>query len=126
MIAFCILFLSFSATTQFVLAYCRTLLLTYAKADLSQLALEVTGLPQGTWAPHEFHRVMGLARLAPNPRDDAAEVRAITVYYRAMRLAHRILAPFSRAAEKWTHQELSRCTYFAAVTLDRRLLPVLY
>jgi hypothetical protein len=122
MIAVCILIMSVGALAQFVLAYCRTLLLTYAKVDLSPMAIEVTGLAGETYEPREFARVMRLARLASNPRDDAAEIRAITAYYRIMGIAGSILAPFSRAAGEWIRQELSRCTYFAAVTLDRRLL----
>jgi hypothetical protein len=123
MVAACILLLSVGALAQFVLAYCRTLLLTYAKVALSTRAIEMTGLSGATCEPREFDRVIGLARLASNPRDDAAEVRAITAYYRVMEIADRILAPLSRSAGEWIRQELSRCTHFAAVTLDRHLLP---
>ncbi len=123
MIAICILLMSFGALAQFVVAYCRTLLLTYAKVDLSPRALEVAGLSAETCYPNEFNRVMALVRLAGNPHDDASEIRAVTAYYRVMGIAGRALAPFSRATKGWIQQELSRCTYFAAVTLDRRLVP---
>jgi hypothetical protein len=122
MIAIGILILSGGALAQFLLAYCRALLLTYAKVGLSPRALDLTGLAGETWEPREFDRVMGLARLAPNPRDDAGEIRTITAYCRVMRIAGSLLAPFSRTAREWIRQELSRCTYFAVVTLDRRLL----
>lgn len=122
MIAVCILIMSFGAVAQFVLAYCRTLLLTYSKVDVSASALDITGLSGESWEPREFGRVMALARHASSRHDDAAEIRAITAYYRVMGTAGRILGPLSRAAGEWIQQELSRCTYFAAVTLDRRLL----
>jgi len=126
MIPICILFMSFGAMGRFVFAYCRTLLLIYAKVELSPKTLEVAGSSGETCEASEFHRVLGLARLASYPRDDVAEIRAVTAYYRVMGIAGRLLAPVSPAAVKWTRRELSRCTHFAAVTLDRRLTPILY
>jgi hypothetical protein len=68
---------------------------------------------------------MGLARIAPNLLDDASEIRAVTAYYSVVNFAGSMIAPFSSAAREWVQQELSRCTYFAAVTLDRRLAPLI-
>jgi hypothetical protein len=124
MIAACILLLSFGAASQFVLAYCRTLLLTYEKVSLSAGTLDLTGLTGESWQPLDFDRLMGLARIAPTLLDDAVEIRAVTAYYRVVNFSGRIVAPFSSAAREWVQQELSRCTYFAAVTLDRRLAPL--
>jgi len=123
MIAACILVLSAGATVQFALAYCRTLLLAYSKVELSPLALRVAKVSSESCEPDEFYRVMCLARLAQTTRDDAAEIHSISAYYRLVEIAGYVVAPFSRVANTWIRQELSRCTYFAAVTLDRRLAP---
>jgi hypothetical protein len=123
MIAACILVMSVGAMMQFALAYCRTLLLAYSKVELSPLTLRVAKLSSESFAPEEFYRVMCLARLAQPTRDDAAEIHSISAYYRLVEIAGYIVAPFSRTASASIRQELSRCTYFAAVTLDRRLVP---
>jgi hypothetical protein len=125
MISACILLLCIGAASQFVLAYCRTLLLTYEKVSISPSTLEVTGYTGESWQPQEFDRLMGLARIAPNLLDDASEIRAVTAYYSVVNFAGSMIAPFSSAAREWVQQELSRCTYFAAVTLDRRLAPLI-
>jgi|HubBroStandDraft_6_1064221.scaffolds.fasta_scaffold05812_2 hypothetical protein len=123
MIAACILVMSVGAMLQFALAYCRTLLVAYSKVELSPLTLQVAKLSSESFEPDEFYRVMCLARMAQPNRDDAAEIHSISAYYRLVEFIGYIVAPFSRTARAWIRQELSRCTYFAAVTLDRRLVP---
>ena len=112
-----------AALWQFSFAYCRTLLATYSKVELSAKIEKVMGLTVGTIAPLEFDRLMALVRVAPDPGDDAAEITAVTLYYRVIRLTAAISSLFSKGASNWCRGELARCSYFAAVTLDRRLVP---
>ena len=69
-----------AALWQFSFAYCRTLLATYSKVELSDKIQKVMGLTVDTIAPHEFDRLMALVRVAPDPGDDAAEITAVSLY----------------------------------------------
>ena len=62
-----------------------------------------------------------LLRLCPDRPEDRGEIRAIGVYFgmlNALKSMTRSIAPKVRT---WTESELGRCTYFAAVALDRRV-----
>jgi hypothetical protein len=121
MIASLVFLFSLGALGQFAIAYCRTLLLAYNKVELSQRVREVTGIGD-TLAPSDFQRLLKLVRLAPRLSDDATEIRAVSIYFRLARVAGALASPLSRQAAQWFEQELERCSYFAAVTLDRRLV----
>lgn len=112
---------SIGALVQFGLAYCRSLLLAYAKVEVSEHTLQLAGLIGEIFKPHEFSRLMALVDVQPSPGDDGAEIRAITFYRELLRSARILVAPLGRGASTWFDQELSLCTHFAAVTLDRRL-----
>jgi len=121
MISAFMLVLTIGALFQFFFAYSRTILLTYSKVEISERTREVTGVAIERVQPEDFSRLMGLLRVAPDPRDDAAELRAVSVYYRAVQLANWLVSPLSRAAQEWSQVELGRCAHFAGVALDRRL-----
>ena len=72
----------------------------------------------------DFDRLIRLARMAPDPEDDSAEIATVRVYYVAMRLLRWLTAPLSARLANLAECELTSCAYFAAVTLDRRLTPV--
>jgi hypothetical protein len=112
------------ALSQFSFAYCRTLLATYSKVELSGKIEKIMGLTVDTIEPREFDRLMVLVRIAPDPGDDATEITAVSLYYRFMKLAVAIASPLSDGASNWCRSELARCCHFAAVTLDRRLVPL--
>ena len=116
-----ILLFGMAALTEFSFAYCHTLIVTYEKVELSPKVHEIIERNGAEIEPQAFHRLMVIVRLAPDPGDDAMEIRTVRLYYAFVRLAELISAPFSRRACEWFDKELSRCSYFAAVSLDRRL-----
>lgn len=124
MISASMLVLTIGALVQFFFAYSRTLLLTYSKVQISERTREITGVAIERVEPEDFSRLMVLLRVAPDPCDDAAELRAVSVYHGAVQLANWLVSPLSRAAQEWSQVELGRCAHFAAVALDRRLSPV--
>lgn len=115
--------LSIAAVVQFSLAFCRSLLLTYGKVELSDRVREVTGLTGETVAAGEFSRLMNLVRLAPDPGDDAMEIRSVSAYHSLVVIERWLMSLVSEKACDWCENELRRCAHFAAVTLDRRLAP---
>jgi len=123
MISAFMLVLTIGALVQFFFAYAQTLLLTYSKVEISERTREVTGVEIERVQPEDFSRLMVLLRVAPDPRDDAAELRAVSIYFRAVQLANWLASPLSHAVRDWSRIELARCAHFAAVSLDRRLSP---
>jgi hypothetical protein len=117
-----ILMFGAAALVQFSLAYCRTLLMAYEKVEVSAKTQEIIGITGAAIGPYSFHRLMVIVRLAPDPGDDGMEIRTVGLYYQIMRLAGWLSSPLSsqRVAD-WFERELMRCSYFAAVSLDRRL-----
>jgi hypothetical protein len=120
-----ILIFGIFALAQFAVSYCRTLLIAYGKAEISPRTRELASLTSHHPNPIDFARLMGFVRVAPDPGDDALEIGTITSYFHALRLARVISAPLSNRISRWMELELAKCAYFAAVTLDRRLPPIL-
>jgi hypothetical protein len=114
----------FGAVGQFMLAYCRTLLATCDTMAISDYTRQVVGLHGKALDPSEFNRLLGLARMVGIPASDTNQLRAVKSYYRVLSFAERLLPSRSPQLLQWIERELSRCTYFAAVSLDRRLVPV--
>jgi hypothetical protein len=117
-----ILFLVIAATWQFSFAYCRSLLATYEKVALSSKVEQVAGLSSQQIEAAEFSRLMMLVHVAPDPGDDGAEIKAVRTYYALVSALNWVASLFSTRATQWCDAELARCSYFAAVTLDRRLV----
>jgi hypothetical protein len=113
-----------AALWQFSFAYCRTLLATYSKVELSGRVEKLMGLRLDSIEPRGFDRLMVLVRVAPDPGDDAMEITAVCLYHRILRMAAATSSLLSERVSNWCRSELARCSYFAAVTLDRRLVPV--
>jgi len=121
MIPSIIFVLSLGALGQFAFSYCRTLLITYGKLPISERVQEIAGATADGFAGSDFDHLLQLLRFAPDVKADKAQMRAVTAYFRLTRLASKLVSPLSREASQWFQAELSRCTYFAAVSLDRRL-----
>lgn len=121
--AFMLMF-SCAALGQFFMSYCRSLLLAYAQVELSSATRAMIGIQSPEIAGAQFHRLLGLVRLAPNPGDDKWELRVVSTYYRAVRIAGSISGPLSSVARSWAERQSSLCAYFAAAALDRRIAAV--
>jgi hypothetical protein len=105
---------------QFFVPYCRSLISASSNHVLSPEVQDVTGLTSPA-SGEDFHRVVQLLRLCPDRPEDRGEIRAIGVYFsmlNALKTITRSIAPAVRAS---VERELGRCTYFAAVALDRRV-----
>jgi hypothetical protein len=123
MIAAFIFVFGVGAFLQFSLAYCRTLLMTYGKVELSERMNDILGLKGNAVDPSEFERLMSLVLVAPDPCDDRIEIFAVRAYHGVVDFAQSVLSLVSGNAVHWFERDLAGCSYFAAVTLDRRLSP---
>ncbi len=121
--AFMLMF-SCAALMQFFMSYCRSILLTYAQVELSAATRDLIGIQSPEIAGAQFHRLLGLVRLAPSPGDDKWDLRVVSVYYQTIRFAGFLAAPLGSVARKWAEQQSNLCAYFAAAALERRVAAV--
>lgn len=121
MIAVCILILSFTALVQWIVTYCRSFIVASERVQISEKTRLVVGASHGLVDPLKFDLILSLAAKAPNPMNDAGQIRAVSTYFRILQAADEIAEPLSPKLKGWLHHELARCVHFAAVALDRRL-----
>jgi len=115
-----IFILSAAALLQFFISYCRSLIAASIKQPLSAEVRDVTGIPSAA-AGDDFARVIQLLDLCPERPEERGRIRAINLYFRLLNLVSSTLARFVPSLMAWTDMERGQCTYFAAVTLDRRI-----
>ncbi|MGA7916134.1 MAG: hypothetical protein WCA00_12920 [Candidatus Acidiferrales bacterium] len=121
MIAALICVISIAAFLQFFVSYCRSILASSRKFELSERVREVTGIADHDVAADDFNRLLQLVRLCPERGDDRSEIRAVGTYYSLLAVVNRASRSMVPALAAWTEQERQNCSYFAAVALDRRI-----
>lgn len=124
MIAALIVIFSSGALAQFLLAYCRSILIVYSKVEISEKTREVAGIEGREVSGQEFGRLLGLLRAAPDPGDDRREISVVAFYYHLVGAADRMFAWLAPPVRRWAEQERSGCAYFVAVALDRRVAAI--
>jgi len=121
MIAALICVISLAAFLQFFVSYCRSILASRRKVELSDRVREVTGIANENVGADDFDRLLQLVRLCPERADDQAEIRAVGTYYGLLYFVGRLTRPVIPSVAAWVEQERRSCSYFAAVALDRRI-----
>ncbi|MGA2429593.1 MAG: hypothetical protein ABSH13_13925 [Candidatus Acidiferrum sp.] len=120
MMAAIILVCSVAFFLQFFVPYCRSVIASSAGHVLSPEVQDVTGISKQA-AGDDFARVMQLLMLCPDRPEDRGEIRAIGVYFRLLSVIKTAAARLAPSLLVWAEKERGRCTYFAAVALDRRV-----
>ncbi|HLZ91426.1 MAG TPA: hypothetical protein VKQ28_06900 [Candidatus Acidoferrum sp.] len=115
-----IFLLSSAALLQFFVSYCRSLIAACIKQPLSAEVRDVTGIPS-TASAADFARVIQLLDLCPERPEERGRIRAINTYFWLLNVVRATLARAIPSLVAWTDMERGQCTYFAAVTLDRRI-----
>ncbi|MGB0036987.1 MAG: hypothetical protein WBP79_16075 [Candidatus Acidiferrales bacterium] len=121
MIAALICVISIAAFLQFFVSYCRSVLASSRKVELSARVREVTGIASQNVGAEDFARLLQLVHLCPERGDDQTEIRAVGTYYSLLHFLDRVSRPMIPGLAAWTEQERQSCSYFAAVALDRRI-----
>lgn len=109
------------ALFQFFVSYCRSLVAAYSKVELSEQTREVAGIEDHIVAGDDFHRLLQLVGLCPEPGDDKMEIWSVRNYYRLLNALRAVFRPLAPSVSEWAERERVGCSYFAAVTLDRRI-----
>lgn len=121
MIAALICVVSVAALLQFFISYCRSVLASSRNFTLSEQVREVTGNQDAEFAPNDFGRILQLLRLCPETGDDQGKLRAVGAYFGMMGALGGVTQSVVPALAGWAERERRNCSYFAAVTLDRRI-----
>ena len=120
MMAVFILVLSVAALLQFFVSYCRSLLAASMKHVLSGEVQDVTGISSAALG-EDFPRVVQLLQLCPDRPEDRSGMKAVGAYFSLLGFLRSTITRFVPSWLTWTEAERAQCTYFAAVTLDRRI-----
>ncbi|MCL6480106.1 MAG: hypothetical protein K6U02_00110 [Firmicutes bacterium] len=120
MIAVLILLVSLLAFVQFFLSYCRALVATYRKWELSEEVRKLTGIHDAEVQAEALPRLRQLVQLCPES-DDKLELRSVNTYFGLLNLFRLTLGRFLPPLHAWLEKERQGCAYFMAVALDRRI-----
>lgn len=120
MMAGLIFVFSLAALLQFFVSYCRSLIAASARRVLSPDVQDVIGITKNATGD-DFERVMQFLHLCPERREDRGGIQAIGAYFRLLSVAGKTIGAILPSLRAWTETERSRCAYFAAVALDRRI-----
>ena len=121
MTASLIFVISIAFLMQFFVAYCRSVITSSYRLELSPQTHEVTGIDDHIVAGDDFRRLVQLVRLCPEPGNDAVELRAVGTYYSILNMLRTTAGYVVPSLANWTERERQACGYFAAVALDRRI-----
>ncbi|HYL63893.1 MAG TPA: hypothetical protein VE077_14835 [Candidatus Methylomirabilis sp.] len=120
MMAAIILVCSLALLLQFFISYCRSLIAASVRQPLSAEVQDVTGIKEAA-AGEDFERVVQLLQLCPDRPEDRGGVQAIGAYFTLLGIVRATVARVIPKLRLWADAERGQCTYFAAVTLDRRI-----
>ena len=121
MMAALILAVSIAALLQFFVSYCRSIIAACSRRDLSEQVREVTGIESRVVRGDEFHRLLQLVRLCPEPGDDRGSLRAVRIYYGLLSGLDALVRHLVPGLAAWAESERQGCAYFAAVALEHRI-----
>jgi hypothetical protein len=111
--------ISLGAFAQVFVSYCRSVLASARKVELSNRVRELADLNGKNPAADDFDRIVQLVRLCPEHDADRTGVRAIGIYYRLLHLLGDKFGALSPGLTAWTDRERESCAHFAAVVLER-------
>jgi hypothetical protein len=120
MMASIILVCSLAFLLQFFVSYCRSLIAASIKQPLSAEVQDVTGIKNSATG-EDFDRVVQLLQLCPDRPEDRNGIQAIGAYFGLLGFVRSSVARIIPSLLAWTESERGQCTYFAAVTLERRI-----
>jgi len=105
---------------QFFISYCRSLIASSVREQLSQEVQDVTGMARPA-TEEEFARVVQLLQLCPERPEERGEISLIRAYFRMLGVIRATVARVMPSLERWTSTERGQCTHFVAVVLGRRI-----
>jgi hypothetical protein len=119
MMAALIAAVSLAALAQVFVSYCRSVLASARKVELSARVVALAGMEGESLTAGDFDRVLQLVRLCPEHDADRTGVRAVEIYYGLLLILGRVIGALNPRVSIWTEHERQGCSHFAAAVLDR-------
>lgn len=120
MMATLIFLISLVTLFMFFVSYCRSMMASAARHELSEEVRDVTGIKE-TASARDYERVVQILQLCPERPEDRSSLRAVSLYHSCLKTVQGALATIMPSLISWMDQEQASCAYFAAVALDRRI-----
>jgi hypothetical protein len=120
MMAVLIFLISVVTLLMFFVSYCRSMMASAARHELSEEVRDVTGIKE-TASSHDYERVVQILQLCPERPEDRSSLRAVNLYHICLKAVQGVFATFLPGLKSWMEHEQASCAYFAAVALDRRI-----
>ena len=120
MMAALIFLFSLVTLFMFFVSYCRSMMASSARHELSEEVRDVTGI-KDTPSPHDYDRVVQILQLCPERPEDRYSLRAVNFYHSCLKTMQGVIASVMPGLKPWMEHEQASCAYFAAVALDRRI-----
>ncbi len=121
MVAALICVVSVAALLQFFVAYCRLLLSSSGRIELSEQVRQLGRVNGNGVSADDFERFVELFRICPEHTADRARFRIVEAYYGVLETLGRASRAMLPNLAAWADGERRNCSYFAAVALDRRI-----
>lgn len=113
--------ISGAALGQFALYYWRSIVAGVAAQPVSDRVRKAAGLAGASVGPADFQAVMGLHGLTPGLKHDDGNLRIVRAYYSVVEALGRLAGFRLPAVAAWSEREMTTCSRYVAVLVDRRL-----
>jgi hypothetical protein len=117
MVAPILLVVSIVAFGQFALYYWRAMISGVASQAISDRIRMAAGIAAPSVGARDFHNILILNDLSPQLRGPIGSFRAVRAYYAVAQKLGRIIP----ALAEWSNAEMTTCSRYVAVLMDRHL-----
>jgi len=113
--------ISIVALSQFALYYLRAILVVTAEQPLSDQLLALASLQQSTLSGHDFKAITSLHDLTLGLDRNRPGLGFVSLYYRITESIGSLAGRHLPSLAGWSAREMTLCTRYAAVQVDRSL-----
>jgi len=110
-----------AALGQFMLYYWRSVVAGVAAQPVSDRMRKAAGLAGASVGPADFQAVVDLHGLTPGLKHDDGSLRIVRAYYSVVEALGRLAGFRLPAVAAWSEREMTTCSRYVAVLVDRQL-----
>ncbi len=121
MVAAILLAISAAALGQFALYYWRSVVAGVAAQPLSERVRAAARLASPSVGAADFETVISLHDVTPGLQDASSALRVVRAYYNVVELIGRLAKLGFPVLAAWSQREMTTCSRYVAVLVDRRL-----
>jgi hypothetical protein len=121
MVAAILLAISAAALGQFALYYWRSVVASVAAQPLSDRVRVAAHLAGPSVGAADFQAVLSLHDVTPGLKEDSHGLRVVRAYYDVVELIGRLAKLGFPVLAAWSEREMTTCSRYVAVLVDRRL-----